>query len=478
MVITAAAGALRALSAPPAAAGGAGLAGLAELPRDAREPAALLVCRAIVTVWATGALVMAVRLVVGWARLRGVVSRSSAAPAGWQEEASTIARAIGVRVAVRIAASAEVCAPMVVGVLRPTVLVPLAYATGVPIDALAPILAHELAHVRRCDFAINVLQSIAEALLFYHPAVWWVSRSIRVEREFCCDDVAVEVTGDPIAYAQALVRLESMRPAQAGLGVLATGGSLMERVRRFLEPTRRTPARAGSLQSVGAVLAVIAAAALSMMPACGQASDTGAPKAPSSPGAAPVSGAALGAGVQESAAAAGALHIAWLPAELTRFKPEIEAAARRHGIDPALLAIIALVESGGNPGAVSGGGAVGIMQIMPKTAARIAEERGIADYSSEKLREPGYNIDFAAWLLARHIGEFAAGAPESPEAVALSAAAYSAGPSRVRGYVEGSEPLGEEAARYKDVVAGMWKERGAQGSPTYDAFRKEISGGR
>ena len=97
------------------------------------------------------------------------------------------------------------------------------------------ILAHELAHIRRHDYAVNVLQTIAETLLFYHPAVWWVSNRIRAEREHCCDEIAVAVCGDPVGYAQALAELESWRTVSASMAMAATGGSLSHRVRRILQ---------------------------------------------------------------------------------------------------------------------------------------------------------------------------------------------------------------------------------------------------
>ena len=84
------------------------------------------------------------------------------------------------------------------------ILLPPATLLGVPPEQLQALLAHELAHVRRHDYLVNVLQMLAETLLFHHPAVWWASRRIRIERELCCDDIAVEACGDPIVYAHAL----------------------------------------------------------------------------------------------------------------------------------------------------------------------------------------------------------------------------------------------------------------------------------
>jgi uncharacterized protein (TIGR03435 family) len=114
------------------------------------------------------------------------------------------------------------------------VLLPVAaFANLTPAQAEA-ILAHEIAHVRRHDFFVNVLQALAETLLFYHPAVWWLSRRIRIEREHCCDDIAVAVCGDPYAYAVALTEIAAAGVSQSPLAVAASGGSLINRVRRLL----------------------------------------------------------------------------------------------------------------------------------------------------------------------------------------------------------------------------------------------------
>src|SRR5204862_5255018 len=129
------------------------------------------------------------------------------------------------------------------------IVLPIAALAALNPDQVEAILAHELAHIRRHDYAVNVLQTIAETLLFYHPAVWWLSNRIRVEREHCCDDIAVAVCGDPIGYARALADLETWRTLRLGSGqpaesmaLAATGGSLVERVRRILRvPSEEAP---------------------------------------------------------------------------------------------------------------------------------------------------------------------------------------------------------------------------------------------
>ena len=125
-------------------------------------------------------------------------------------------------------------APGVIGSLRPVILLPVAVLANLTPAQIESILAHELAHIRRRDYAVNLLQTVGEALLFFHPAVWWVSSRIREEREHCCDDVAVEVCGEPTAYAAALAELASWRSREIALSVGAADGPLLARVRRLL----------------------------------------------------------------------------------------------------------------------------------------------------------------------------------------------------------------------------------------------------
>ena len=128
--------------------------------------------------------------------------------------------------------SALVQVPTVIGHLRPLVLLPINALTGLSTDQLRGLLAHELAHVQRYDYLVNITQTIIETLLFYHPAVWWMGRVIRQERENACDDLAAEVC-DRRTYAQALAAMESLRATpMPALG--ARDGVLLPRIRRIL----------------------------------------------------------------------------------------------------------------------------------------------------------------------------------------------------------------------------------------------------
>src|SRR5262249_1819281 len=124
--------------------------------------------------------------------------------------------------------------PMVVGWLKPIILLPVSTVAGMTPIQLKAINAHELAHVCRYDYLVNAAQNVIETLMFYHPAVWWISRCIREDRENCCDDLVVRVCKDRLAYARALVRLEELRGVTSRLAFAASGGSLLTRIRRLV----------------------------------------------------------------------------------------------------------------------------------------------------------------------------------------------------------------------------------------------------
>lgn len=228
----------------------------------------------VVAIWLAGSLAFWVRLMGGWvvaARMRSMLVRS--APPVWQRNLGRLGARIGLSRPVRLLVSALVQAPVVVGWLRPVVLVPVGALAGLPAEQMEALLLHELAHIRRHDYLVNILQGVAEALLFYHPAIWWVSGHLRDERELCCDDVAASATGDVLLYARALAGLESHRPVhlQAALvqaahlqaGVGANGGSLADRIARLLGQSRpAAPLQPGPGAIVSVVLLAVMACGL------------------------------------------------------------------------------------------------------------------------------------------------------------------------------------------------------------------------
>lgn len=189
---------------------------------------------AVVALWLLGFLTFSIRLLGGWRFIDRMRSTAHPAPAGWQRTLQRTAARVGVTQPVRLLISSLVDVPTVLGWLRPVILVPVQFFTGLSFEHITALLAHELAHVRRHDYLVSILQSIAESVLFYHPAVWWISQQIRNERELCCDDLAVAATGDVLAYARALAELESQQPAR--LALAANGGSLVNRIRRLMDP--------------------------------------------------------------------------------------------------------------------------------------------------------------------------------------------------------------------------------------------------
>jgi beta-lactamase regulating signal transducer with metallopeptidase domain len=186
----------------------------------------------IVGVWLTGVAAFSLRLAGGWLIARRVASQAvRPAAAEIQRLAVAVGERLGVRRAVTVLESSLVAVPVMVGWLKPVIVLPAAALAGLTPDQLESLLAHELAHVRRHDFLVNLLQAVVEALLFYHPAVWWVSRRVRMERERCCDDVTVGVC-DRLVYAEALKELAAM--ASPRFALAATDGDLLSRIRRVL----------------------------------------------------------------------------------------------------------------------------------------------------------------------------------------------------------------------------------------------------
>ena len=166
----------------------------------------------VVAVWLAGVSLLLVRTGGGLWRVHRLHEAGLAAPASrWQEAAARLASRLGLVNAVRVVESRLVGTPTVVGWMRPIILLPVAALANLTPAQVEAILAHELAHIRRHDYLVNLLQSLGETVLFYHPAVWWVSGRIRAERENCCDDVALVVSGDRVGYASALAALEEWR---------------------------------------------------------------------------------------------------------------------------------------------------------------------------------------------------------------------------------------------------------------------------
>ncbi len=213
----------------------------------------------IVLLWLAGVNILSVRLAMGWLLIQRLRRRYVQPVAEHLDAAlQRLARRLAVSRPVRLVQSTIAEVPSAIGWLRPMILLPASTLTGLTIEQIEAVIAHELAHIRRYDYLVNLVQSVVETLLFYHPAVWWVSRRMRIEREHCCDDLAVAACGNAVTYARALSSMESLRAAPR-LAAAAGGGSLVQRVRRILgvaTPTGNQFAR----YAAGLIIAVAVAA--------------------------------------------------------------------------------------------------------------------------------------------------------------------------------------------------------------------------
>ena len=188
----------------------------------------------LVEVWLVGVALFSLRSAGGFVFLERARRRESACVQDWVLEICyTLQDRIGITRAIRYCESAVLQAPAVIGWFRPVVCLPASVLTGLSEQQLSLVIAHELAHIQRLDAFVNLFQVSVETLLFYHPAVWWLNRRIRAEREHCCDETAVALCGNAVEYARALTLMEEWRSAPV-LAMAANRGPLSERIRHLL----------------------------------------------------------------------------------------------------------------------------------------------------------------------------------------------------------------------------------------------------
>ena len=193
--------------------------------------------------WILGALGYYLFQAASWLATRRMMKRGTCLPrAVWVRRLEALRALIGMSTPVGLLESALARVPVVIGWARPVILLPVGMLASMPVGQVEAIVLHELAHVARRDYLANLLQTLAEGLLFHHPAVWWISSVIRQERENCCDDAVIAARGDRLEYAKALAALEQSRWTPPTVPA-ATGGLLMQRISRLLYPnsTRSVP---------------------------------------------------------------------------------------------------------------------------------------------------------------------------------------------------------------------------------------------
>ena len=227
----------------------------------------------VVSLWLVGLLALSFRLTIGLRHVQRLKSEGVVpATARLQAHLVDLCERMRISRSVHLLESALIQVPTAIGWLRPVVLLPASALTGLTPSQLEMIVAHELAHIRRHDYLLNLIQTVIEILLFYHPAIWWIGNRVRVERENCCDDLAVAVCGNPLTYAHALTTMEQLRSESPQLAMAANNGSLLHRIRRLVNPL--------SLQSdrlarwMGGVIAIAAVVTVGVTISCFNVSTT------------------------------------------------------------------------------------------------------------------------------------------------------------------------------------------------------------
>ena len=188
--------------------------------------------RWFVPFWFAGVALFYLRSLGSWVSAQKLRRTGAiAAPAFWQDRLKELATRLHIPRSVGLLESCLIDVPVVLGFLRPVILLPAGLLTGLPAEQVEYLLLHELAHIRRLDYAVNLLQKAVKGLLFYHPAVWWVSNVLRTERENCCDDTVLDGRADRGTYASTLADLECNRWS---IAQASSGGNLSKRIRRIL----------------------------------------------------------------------------------------------------------------------------------------------------------------------------------------------------------------------------------------------------
>ncbi|NRA51691.1 MAG: M56 family metallopeptidase [Phaeodactylibacter sp.] len=215
----------------------------------------------IVAIWLLGVAFFLLRMLAGLGYVQHLRHRSvRPLEAPWQEKLHALARQLKLKRPVRLLESAVVNAPVVIGWLRPVILIPVGTVVALTPAQVEAVIAHELAHIYRRDYLLNIFQSIIEALYYFNPAVWWISAYVRMERENCCDDIAVALSDDALAYAKALVKIEEASKSHPRMAMaMASKGRpmLLQRIRRILNQPQQKMYTMEKMTATGLLLAAL-----------------------------------------------------------------------------------------------------------------------------------------------------------------------------------------------------------------------------
>jgi beta-lactamase regulating signal transducer with metallopeptidase domain len=386
----------------------------------------------LVGAWLAGITGLSLRMLGGWLLLERLRRRETVPlTAALRQRCRALQRHLALSRSVQFAASTLTAVPVVVGWFRPIVLLPLSSLSGLSPAQLDAVILHELAHIKRLDAFANLFQILVETLLFYHPAVWWVSRQVRLEREQCCDDIAVAASGNPLDYALALTLLEAARidrrvPAAA---LAATGGALKQRVIRLLGQQQPAPSIRPALAILAAVLCI--AASMTAGHALTSQADQASPSPPPADLAAPPS--APPAVTAETPATAHSYIGALAAAGLTNLTPDqlialktigvtgdYVAAMHKAGYRPSVDELVGLRSIGVRPEDAAGFHDLGLSKVSVEDLITLhalgvtpdyiqgLQQAGLRtlsarDYGTAKAT--GITAEFIATLRAHGIGE-------------------------------------------------------------------------
>lgn len=221
----------------------------------------------IVLIWFLVICARSVQLFAGLYSIKRI-RNTQVSPAGiyWENKVKALALQFGITQVVQIVQSGIVKVPMVVGHLKPLILVPIGLINGLSEKEVEAIICHELAHIKRRDYLVNILQSLMEIVFFFNPAVLWVSKLIREERESCCDDMTISSTHDKVNYISALISCQEFQPGNPEYAMAISGKNdqLVQRVKRMV--SNDTPSLNNiekGILAVGLVAAVTLTAAFS-----------------------------------------------------------------------------------------------------------------------------------------------------------------------------------------------------------------------
>lgn len=208
----------------------------------------------LVLAWSGGVLLLSVRAWRQWQRLKVLVRMAELLPA-WQDRVTDMASRFGLGRRITVLCSKVIATPALVGWIRPVILLPMAVACHFPATQIELILAHELAHLRRWDPLANLFQVVMETLYFHHPVVHWISADVRNEREICCDELALSVSGGSRhVFVTALAQLGELRERHGSLLLAANGGVLLDRVQHLVVPAHEAARARTSARFVAVLL--------------------------------------------------------------------------------------------------------------------------------------------------------------------------------------------------------------------------------